>query len=231
MAASLVAVVLLAIDATGHVSGNVAGRFKPHREAIALAMLGILLGVFGARPSRVRRRLVLTGSLVAVAVATLAISVVVHDANQARHARHMHQSRAMRGVAQGMMIHMQNTGTVPATPQTLVDLDYLPPEIFSPLRRRSPITPTTAATALPNGWIRVGDMHIDWTPSAWNWQNSIVVMTLDHHAQPDGVLWARSDGSVHWVSWADLLTDLAQANADRAAVGLPPIPAAALPPP
>lgn len=231
MAVSFVALVLLAIDASDHVVGHIRSQSTPNLALVTLSMLGITLGVLGAWPFRLRRRLVLTGSLFAVAIVALTISAVVQDVNRARHARHMQQSRWLRGVAQGMMIHMQNTGTVPATPQSLVDLGYLPPELFSPLRRRHTTAPSTAATALPNGWIRVGDMHIDWTPSAWNWQNSIVVMTLDHRARRDGTLWARSDGSVHWVSWGDLPAKLSQANADRAVLGLPPIPAAALPPP
>lgn len=230
MVAGFMAVVLLAVDASDHVVGHYVRRTKPNWVLVTIAMLGINAGLFGARPVRLRRRVALTGTLVALAFVALVLSSVLQDANQARHNLSMEQSRDLRGVTQSMMISMHQTGALPADPQGLIDAGYMPPELFYPSGYASGLS--TAPTPLPNGWLTVGEMHIDWDPAAWQpGATAVVAIVYEHTLRPDGLLFARTDGSVDWVSWASLPREIAAWNLDRAAIGLPPIPAGALPPP
>lgn len=222
---SVLTVVLLSLDASVY-SGR---QLKPEPILTILAIAGILLGVFGSWPSRSGRRLVLVGSTLLVAIVMLVGSMVLHEHNRARRQLDLRQSTSLRGVAQAMMISMHQTGTLPADPRGLVDAGYVPPEFFYP-RTNAPGLPTNA-TPLPGGWLTVGEMHVDWTPAAWNWNTPVVAMVYEHSLRRDGLLMARADGSTDWVAWADIPAAVSTANAERAAIGLPPIPPAVLPPP
>ncbi len=225
MVVAVLAVVLMSLDASTS-SGR---QLKPDPIAALLAIAGILGGLAGSWPPGFGRRLVLVGSTLLVAIVMLVGSMVLHEHNRARRQLDMRQSSFLRGVAQGMAISMQQTGTLPADPQGLVDAKFLPADYFYP-RTNAPGL-TTNATPLPNNWLTVGEMHIDWTPAAWNPNTPVVAMVYEHTLRPGGLLMARSDGSTDWVAWADVPAEVSRADADRAALGLPPIPPAALPPP
>ncbi|MFI4881594.1 MAG: hypothetical protein ACIAQU_03300, partial [Phycisphaerales bacterium JB064] len=90
---------------------------------------------------------------------------------------------------------------------------------------------STQATPLSNGWLTVGEMHIDWTPAAWQLgSTTVVTMVYEHSLRKDGLLIAFNDASTDWVSWSDIASELPGWNHSRAALGLPPIPPEALPP-
>lgn len=212
-----------------HGAGNSGGRLAPDPLLAFVAAYAMGAGVFGAWPARLGLRVGVLLVLFAVTVAALLGSFAIQNHNQRLHQQTMWQSRCIRGVAQGMMISMQQTGTLPAEPQGLVDAQLVPPVVFYPRNDSGGFSMTP--TPLPDGWLTVGEMHIDWTPTAWSVGNSVVVLVYEHSLRDRGLLIAFSDAHVDWVSWNEVPQRVPTWNQDRAAVGLPPIPADALPPP
>jgi hypothetical protein len=212
-----------------HFAGSTSRHAKPDVVLAIIAAYAIGAGAFGVWPARLGRRVGLLVAIFFLVVLAFIGSHAIQAHNRTLKLMPMHQSRCLRNVAQSMVISMHQTGTLPADPQGLVDARYLPADSFYP-RTNPPGHPTTA-TPLPNGWLTVGEMHVDWTPAAWNWNTPVVAMVYEHSLRRDGLLMARSNGGTRWVAWPDVPAAVAQANADRAAIGLPPIPPAALPPP
>lgn len=209
---------------------NTAQKPEPSPSVIVLAVGMMLIGVYGAWPGQWINRFTLVIVLILVSLAGSIGSYHLQAQNHARLALSMRQSHYLRGVAQGMAVSMHQTGTLPADPQGLVDLGYLAPEHFFP--RTVPSKPTTTPTPLPNGWLTVGEMHIDWTSAAWQpGATSVLTTVYEHSLRPDGLLVAFSDGRTEWIPWSDVPQQVPAWNQVRAATGLPPIPAGALPPP
>ena len=140
----------------------------------------------------------------------------------------MWQGRCARSVAQTMLISMQRTGRLPADPQGLIDAQYLPPECFFPRTHRT--SSSLHSTSLTNGWLTAGEMHVDWSPAAWNWNTPVVALVCAYGPNDDFLLVVRSDASTDWVRPERVEAELSTWNADRAAHGLPPISAEVLPP-
>ncbi|NRA59208.1 MAG: hypothetical protein HRU13_13940, partial [Phycisphaerales bacterium] len=146
MAAGVIGVVAISLFLAGYVGRHIMRELSWALLCLMAMALGYLVW-----PGHSRRKLAIVAGLIALSIGAVTVSVVLHEQAQRRHWVAMRQSRSVRGVAQAMAISMQAPGSLPATPQGLVDRDYLPPELFSPksLQYSSPVR----SQSLSNGWI------------------------------------------------------------------------------
>lgn len=187
---------------------------------------GIAVGFFGARPRSAKRRALVVVSLCVLVVAGLLGMSVYFANNASKNRQGLWFATHARHIAWGVIDAERQQGAFPQDPGALVGRGVVPIDAFFPGQH----PPATLSwQALADGWIRVGSYTIDWSPASWRADPPVVTIIAHPPARLGWTTIGYGDASVEMLG-PTAPQSIQQWNADRAAQGLAPIPAAALHP-
>ena len=187
---------------------------------------GIAVGFFGAWPRSAKRRALVVVSLCVLVVAGLLGMSVYFANNASKNRQGLWFATHARHIAQGVLIDTQDQGAFPQDPGALVGQGVVPIDAFFP-RQHPPAT--LSWQALADGWIMAGSFAIDWSPASWRADPPVVTLIAHPTDRLARTPFGSGDASVELLG-PTAPQSLQPWNADRAAQGLAPAPAAALHP-